>query len=48
MFNVKWGYPIKRPYISLTSAPKGLGCENNLYEVKACFKVKWGHHTKTS
>ena len=27
MFNVEWGYPIKRPYISLTTAPRGLGCE---------------------
>ena len=30
MFNAKWGYPIKRPYIALTIAPRGLGCENNL------------------
>ena len=30
MFNVKWGYPIKKSYISFTIARKGLGCENNL------------------
>ena len=29
MFNVKWGYPIKRP-ISPNIAPRGLECENNL------------------
>ena len=33
MFNVKWGYAIRRPYISLTIAPTGLGCENNFWEV---------------
>ena len=27
MFNVKWGYPIQRPYIFLTTAPSGLGSE---------------------
>ena len=30
MFNVKWGYPIKKPYISPNIAPGGLECENNL------------------
>ena len=35
MFNVKWGYPIKRPYIFLTIALRGLGCENHLLELKA-------------
>ena len=33
MFNVKWGYPIKTPYISLIIATQGLECENNLQEV---------------
>ena len=35
MFNVKWGYPIKRPYVSFTIAPRGLGCENNLWQIMA-------------
>ena len=30
MFNVKWSYPIKSPYISLTIAPRGLECEKKL------------------
>ena len=35
MFNVKWGYPIKRSYISLTIAPRDLGCEKQFVGVKA-------------
>ena len=35
MFNVIWGYPIKRPYISPNIAPRGSECENNMLEVMA-------------
>ena len=34
MFNFKWGYLIKRPYISLIIALNGSECENYLLEVK--------------
>ena len=34
MFNVKWDYPIKRPYISLIIATRGSKCENHFKEVK--------------
>ena len=30
MFNVKWGYSIKRPYVSPNIALRGSECENNL------------------
>ena len=30
MFYVKWGYPIKKPYISINIGPRGSECENNL------------------
>ena len=29
-FNIEWGYPIKRHYISCNIAPRVLECENNL------------------
>ena len=63
MFNVKWGYLIKRLYISLTIVPRGLVWDvkticrksrnGNISQVlnltfDPCFKVKWGHHTKTA
>ena len=30
LLNVKWDYPIKKPYISLIIGTRGSECENNL------------------